>query len=166
MSTIKKDSLWTLKPHRTVLINNKTTKQNNTTYSFAISTGFLPHVGRRLQDQADYGGVALVSRQVQGRVQIGVQQVEQRDHLELLQKVLHNVDIAPGAGHMKERLSVAVLGEQELLQAGAVLQRVVDELHDLDVVGQVQDGVLVLVLGDEEARTLAVVVVKQVPVRF
>ena len=47
-----------------------------------------PHVGRGLQDQADYGGVALVSRQVQGRIQIGVQQVEQRDHLELLQKVL------------------------------------------------------------------------------
>ncbi len=43
MSTIKKDSLWIFKPHRTVLINNKTT--NNTTYSFTISTGFyLPHV--------------------------------------------------------------------------------------------------------------------------
>ena len=67
---------------------------------------------------------------------------------------------------MKERLSVAVLGEQELLQTGAVLQRVVDELYNLDVVGQVQDGVLVLVLGVEEARTLAVVVVKQIPVRF
>ena len=67
---------------------------------------------------------------------------------------------------MKERLSVAVLGEQELLQTGAVLQRVVDELYNLDVVGQVQDGVLVLVLGGEEARTLAVVVVKQIPVRF
>ncbi len=28
MSTIKKDSLWIFKPHRTVLINNKTTKQD------------------------------------------------------------------------------------------------------------------------------------------
>ncbi len=29
MSTIKKDSLWIFKPHRTVLINNKTTKQHH-----------------------------------------------------------------------------------------------------------------------------------------
>ena len=37
---MKKDSLWIFKPHRTVLTSNKTTKQNNTTYSFTTTTAF------------------------------------------------------------------------------------------------------------------------------
>ncbi len=102
-----------------------------------------PQIARGLQNHADYTRVSLVRRHMQRRIQIVIQLLQEHDHLELLQKVLHNVDVAPGAGHMKERLSVAVLGKQELLQTGAILQRLVDECDHFEAGRQVQNRVLV-----------------------
>jgi len=45
VSTIKKDSLWIFQPHRTVLINNKTTKQHYLFFHYIY--GLLPR--RRVQ---------------------------------------------------------------------------------------------------------------------
>ena len=44
MSTIKKDSLWIFKPHRTVLINNKTTKQHYLFFYYIYGLLPLPDV--------------------------------------------------------------------------------------------------------------------------
>jgi len=48
LSTIKKNSLCIFKPHRTVLINNKTTKQHYLFFYFI--SGFLPE---RLRNGGD-----------------------------------------------------------------------------------------------------------------
>ena len=100
MSAIKKDSLWIFKPHRTVLINNKTTKQHYLFFYYIYGLLYQLESDEELQD----AHIARVCGQMNGQTAVAVQPIEL--DVEVVEDGLDDAEVAAIDRDLQNRLPV------------------------------------------------------------